>query len=157
MLNIEVEGKEQQVRLMGIIDRVDVCNGKIRIVDYKTGKDKLTFKDFDGLFAEEGKDQNKALLQTLFYTYVYEQCRGVEAVEPHLYTVKDFDSGTLFSKAGRGVNFVLIDENLAEFKQEFVIRMKEKLAELFDASVPFRQTTNTDACSYCTFKGICQR
>lgn len=157
LLNIEVEGKEQQVRLMGIIDRVDVCNGKIRIVDYKTGKDKLTFKDFDGLFAEEGKDQNKALLQTLFYTYVYEQCRGVEAVEPHLYTVKDFDSGTLFSKAGRGVNFVLIDENLAEFKQEFVIRMKGKLTELFDTSVPFRQTTNTDACSYCTFKGICQR
>lgn len=157
LLSIEIDGQEKQVRLMGIIDRVDVCNGKVRIVDYKTGKDKLTFKDFDGLFAEEGKDQNKALLQTLFYTYVYEQCRGIEAVEPHLYTVKDFDSGTLFSKAGRGANFVLIDENLAEFKQEFVVRMKEKLAELFDPSVPFRQTVNTDSCSYCSFKGICQR
>lgn len=157
LLSIEIDGQEKQVRLMGIIDRVDVCNGKTRIVDYKTGKDKLTFKDFDGLFAEEGKDQNKALLQTLFYTYVYEQCRGIEAVEPHLYTVKDFDSGTLFSKAGRGANFVLIDENLAEFKQEFVVRMKEKLAELFNPSVPFRQTVNTDSCSYCSFKGICQR
>lgn len=158
LLSIEVEGREEQVRLMGIIDRVDIHNGKIRIVDYKTGKDNLKFRDFESLFAEEGKDQNKALLQTLFYTYVYEQCRGVDAVEPHLYTVKNLDAGTLFSKkAGRGVDFLLVDENLAEFKQEFLSRLKEKIGELFDPSIPFRQTTNPDSCSYCSFKGICRR
>lgn len=157
LLSIQVEGVEQQVRLMGIIDRVDVHNGKVRIVDYKTGKDKLKFKDFEGLFAEEGKSQNKALLQTLFYTYVYEQCRSVQAVEPHLYTVKNFGSGTLFSQDGRGVDFVLQDENLANFKRDFVERMKEKLSELFNPSIPFTQTKNTESCTYCTFKNICRR
>lgn len=156
LLSIEVDGKEEQVRLMGIIDRVDMHNGIIRIVDYKTGKDKLRYKDFDGLFSEEGKDQNKALLQTLFYTYVYEKARDVKNVEPHLYTVKDLTGGTLFSVKGRG-GLQLTDENLADFKSQFELRLKEKLSELFDQTIPFRQTTNLDACNYCPYKGICQR
>ncbi|MHB1180140.1 MAG: PD-(D/E)XK nuclease family protein, partial [Daejeonella sp.] len=156
LFSIEVDGKEQQVRLMGIIDRVDVHENKTRIVDYKTGKDQLKYNDFEGLFSEEGKDQNKALLQTLFYTFVYEKARNVNNVEPHLYTVKEFKGGTLFSTKGR-TSLKLIDENLADLKDQFEGRLKEKLNELFDPAIPFRQTTNTDACKYCAFKGICQR
>ncbi len=156
LFSIEVEGKEQQVRLMGIIDRVDVHENKTRIVDYKTGKDQLKYNDFEGLFSEEGKDQNKALLQTLFYTFVYEKARNVNNVEPHLYTVKEFKGGTLFSTKGR-TSLKLIDENLADLKDQFEGRLKEKLNELFDPAIPFRQTTNADACKYCAFKGICQR
>jgi len=157
LFTVDINGKEEQVRLMGIIDRVDTFEGKIRIVDYKTGKDQLKFKDFEGLFLEEGKDQNKALLQTLFYTIVYEKAKNVQKVEPHLYTVKDFSGGTVFVKKNKADNFVLRDENLAEFKDQFEIKLKEKLNELFDITIPFRQTSNLDACKYCTFKGICQR
>ena len=142
---------------MGIIDRVDTQDGKIRIVDYKTGKDQVKFKDFESLFTEDGKDQNKALLQTIFYTIVYEKAKNVEQVEPHLYTVKDFSDGTVFLKKKKADNFVLRDENLADFKDQFEIKLKEKLNELFDTSIPFRQTSNVDACKYCNFKGICQR
>jgi ATP-dependent helicase/nuclease subunit B len=156
LFSIEVEGREEQVRLMGIIDRVDIHQNKTRIVDYKTGKDQLKYGDFEGLFAEEGKDQNKALLQTLFYTLVYEKARNVSQVEPHLYTVKDFKKGTLFSEKGRD-GLILTDENLAGLKDQFALKLKEKLNELFDSSVPFRQTVNTDNCKYCSFKGICQR
>lgn len=157
LFTVDVDGKEEQVRLLGIIDRVDTLDGKIRIVDYKTGKDQLKFKDFEGLFTEDGKDQNKALLQTLFYTIVYEKAKNVQKVEPHLYTVKDFSGGTVFAKKIKADNFELRDENLADFKEQFELKLKEKLNELFDTSVPFRQTTNTDACTYCTFKGVCQK
>ncbi|OYZ56245.1 MAG: hypothetical protein B7Y19_03760, partial [Sphingobacteriales bacterium 24-40-4] len=118
--------------------------------------DQLKYADFEGLFAEEGKDQNKALLQTLFYTLVYESARNVSEVEPHLYTVKDFKKGTLFSEKGKD-GLILTDENLAGLKDQFALKLKEKLNELFDRSVPFRQTANTDNCKYCSFKGICQR
>ena len=157
LFKIEVNGKEEHVRLTGIIDRVDTLEGKIRIVDYKTGKDQVKFKNFDELFIEDGKDQNKALLQTIFYTIVYEKATNVHQVEPHLYTVKDFSDGTLFLKKNKPDNIVLRDENLADFKDQFEIKLKEKLNELFDASIPFRQTSNVDACKYCNFKGICQR
>jgi len=156
LFSIEVGGREEQVRLTGIIDRVDIHQGKTRIVDYKTGKDQLKYGDFDGLFNDEGNGQNKALLQTLFYTLVYEIVRNVNLVEPHLYTVKDFKHGTVFAGKGKD-GLVLTDENLANIKDQFALKLKEKLNELFDSSVPFRQTENTDNCKYCSFKGICQR
>ena len=156
LFTIEVEGKEEQVRLMGIIDRVDVRLNKTRIVDYKTGKDQLKYTDFDALFDEESKGQNKALLQTLFYTFVYEKAINVSHVEPHLYTVKDFKEGTQFIEKGKD-KVILADENLADLKDQFALRLKEKLNELFDQSIPFRQTVNIESCTYCAFKEICQR
>ncbi len=156
LFSVDVDGKEEQVRLMGIIDRVDVHLNKTRIVDYKTGKDQLRYTDFESLFEEEGKGQNKALLQTLFYTLVYEKARNLSLVEPHLYTVKDFSEGTQFIEKTKD-KLILTDENLAGLKEQFTLKLREKLSELFDSSVPFRQTMNTDSCSYCSFKGICQR
>ena len=156
LFQIQVAGKIQEVRLMGIIDRVDKHNGKTRIVDYKTGKDQLKYKDFEGLFSEEGKDQNKALIQTLFYTYVYEKARSATNVEPHLYTVKDFKGGTLFSEKRKG-GLQLSDQNLDYFKEQFELKLSEKLNEIFDVKIPFAQTTNLETCKYCPFKKICQR
>lgn len=153
---VRTGGKEEHVRLTGIIDRVDEHQGKTRIVDYKTGKDQLKFKDFESLFSDEGKSQNKALLQTLFYTCVYERSRSVKNVEPHLYTVRNFREGTLFYRKGRG-GLRLTDQHLEEFKEQFEIKLREKLDELFDLSIPFVQTTNADTCKYCPYKVICQR
>ena len=157
LFSFELDGKEEQVRLLGIIDRVDSVNGKTRIVDYKTGKDSLVFKDFEGLFSDNTKEQNKALVQTLFYTLVYEKFNGVEGVEPHLYTVKDLSKGTSFKSKAKAGNIELVDENLAEYKSQLELKMKEKFAELFNPEIPFRQTPNADSCKYCNFNEICQR
>ncbi|RZM28050.1 MAG: PD-(D/E)XK nuclease family protein [Pedobacter sp.] len=147
---------QKEIWLYGIIDRVDVLDGKTRIVDYKTGKDQLKYKDFPALFDDQGKDQNKALLQTLFYTYVYEQVKGMQYVEPHLYTVRDFKEGTLFKEKQRG-GLALKDQNLETFKGLFSEKLQEKLEELFDETIPFVQTENIENCAYCPYKEICQR
>ena len=151
---VGTDGKE--ILLYGIIDRVDVQQGKTRIVDYKTGKDQVKYKDFPSLFDDNGKDQNKALLQTLFYTYVYERVKKSQQVEPHLYTVRDFKEGTLFKEKQRG-GLSLKDQNLETFKSLFAEKLQEKLQELFNPDVPFLQTTNLENCSYCPYKDICQR
>ncbi|MGV3683974.1 MAG: PD-(D/E)XK nuclease family protein [Daejeonella sp.] len=156
LFSVRVDGKDEEVRLLGIIDRVDRLDGKLRIVDYKTGKDQLRYKDFEGLFDDDGRGQNKALIQTLFYTYVYEKSRSVNGVEPHLYTVKDLKNGTLFSERRRD-GLKLSDQNLDHFKEQFELKLSEKLNEIFDKTIPFVQTTNLDICKYCPFKKICQR
>lgn len=157
LFSFDLCGKEEQVRLMGIIDRVDLINGRTRIVDYKTGKDSLIFKDFEGLFSEDVNSQNKALVQTLFYTLVYEMFNETSGVEPHLYTVKDFSMGSNFYKKDKKNGFQLRDEYLKDYKDQLELKMKEKFGELFNPEIPFRQTTNLKSCSYCDFKEICQR
>ncbi len=154
LYNVGEDGR--QVLLYGIIDRVDIESGKTRIVDYKTGKDQVKYKDFPSLFDDNGKDQNKALLQTLFYTFVYERVKNKKFVEPHLYTVRDFKEGTLFKEKQKG-GLTLKDQNLETFKALFSEKLQEKLQELFNAEIPFLQTTNIENCSYCPYKDICQR
>src|SRR5690606_5593435 len=95
---ITVNGIERTVKLQGIIDRIDEKDGKIRIVDYKTGGDDLAYtKNVNQLFDATDQKFNKALIQTLFYTYIYEQKTGRTDVEPHLYAIRRLkDEGSLF-------------------------------------------------------------
>ena len=147
---------QQKVWLYGIIDRVDNCNGKIRIVDYKTGGDKVEYRDLDSLFESANKHQNKAMLQTLFYTYIYEKVKSVNRVEPNLYIVKKFKGHTQFKTSGaKGV--VLEHDHLETMKDGFALRLQEVVNDIFDPGKAFDQTTNVKHCQYCTFKEVCRR
>ena len=135
----EANGSVQQIKLFGIIDRVDLKNGVYRIVDYKTGSDKLKYSCIDDCFDTDCGNINKALIQTLFYTHVYEQLSKNERVEPNLYIVKTMSK--------EGINFttkagLLKDDFLATEKELFINGLKKKLAELFDYDIPFRASTN---------------
>ncbi len=81
-LEFELNGKMEQIKLFGFIDRIDERNGVTRIIDYKTGSDKLTFSEIEKVFDTNGKHINKALIQTLIYTYAYEKQSGKSGVEP---------------------------------------------------------------------------
>lgn len=135
---IEVEGKEENVRIYGIIDRVDEVllkdkTVKIRIVDYKTGADEVNFKSLDKVFIKN--TENKALVQTLFYTYVYEQVTGRIGIEPNLYVARKMrEEGTLFYAKSE----VLETVYLAEVKKEFISFLKATLEEIFNPEIPFR-------------------
>src|SRR5690606_3328034 len=85
---ITVAGETKTVCLYGIIDRVDVVAGKTRIVDYKTGRDELKVSDYETLFAPASAKSNKAMIQTLFYTLLYEEVTGARGVEPNLYVAR---------------------------------------------------------------------
>jgi len=137
---ITVQGEVKTVNLFGIIDRVDEVITKqgvrkMRIVDYKTGSDSVTFTDLNQVFAAQ--TTNKALLQTLFYTYVYEQVKGITSIEPHLYVARKMrEDGTLFKHRSKPI--ILQDEMLMEQKEVFVDFLKNTLAEIFNPEIPFK-------------------
>ncbi|OYD40593.1 PD-(D/E)XK nuclease family protein [Sphingobacterium cellulitidis] len=137
---IQVNGKPEKVKLYGIIDRVDEVITKqgirkLRIVDYKTGADQVVFGNLEKVFAEN--TENKALLQTLFYAYVYEEKSGIQGLEPHLYVARRMgEDGTLFrNKSG---SMVFEDLILEDQKKVFVEFLREKLEELFNPEIPFK-------------------
>ncbi|MEJ5994046.1 PD-(D/E)XK nuclease family protein [Pedobacter sp. Du54] len=149
--DFEVNGVAQQVKLFGIIDRVDLKNGVYRIVDYKTGSDKLKYSCIEDCFDTNGCKINKALVQTLFYTHVYEQISKNENVEPNLYIVKTMRK--------EGVNFtskngLLKDEFLVTEKQAFQNALREKLKELFDFNIPFKASENPANYPYSIYKTL---
>ena len=65
------KGSMYTVRLKGIIDRMDSKDGILRIVDYKTGKDKGTPKSISDLFPPtKYKNRNSQAFQILYYAYI---------------------------------------------------------------------------------------
>lgn len=144
---IQVQGEIKNIKLKGIIDRVDIGRDGIRIVDYKTGKDSLDVpcsspedleEPSEHIFFNGNWDKsNKAFLQTLYYTYIYEQISGKIDVQPQLYSVKNMAQGTHFVLKHKRhkvpVNAVL----WPVVKVNFEAFLRAKLEELFDPDIPF--------------------
>ncbi|WP_316802066.1 PD-(D/E)XK nuclease family protein [Pedobacter nototheniae] len=149
-ISFPLNGKEESVKIFGYIDRVDVKDGITKIIDYKTGSDKLAFKDIDELFNSDGKHINKALIQTLLYTYAYEQFSGKTCVEPNLYIVKTMNKDGIWFKTGRQN---LSGDFLEEIKPQFLDRLREKLAELFGAPY-FKASEVPDNYKYSIYKTL---
>lgn len=144
---IMVNGKQETVQIYGIIDRVDqvvtdLGEIKTRIVDYKTGADAVKFSTMEKVFA--ANTENKALVQTLLYAYVFEQKTGIRNLEPNLYVARKMrEEGTLFY-GSRGA--LLEGEFLAQQKEEFIVFMRDILEEIFNQEISFKH--NPDAHIY---------
>ncbi|WP_321279182.1 PD-(D/E)XK nuclease family protein [Marinifilum fragile] len=150
----------RKVNIKGLIDRVDRANDTIRILDYKTGKADLFFKDIESLFEKEGKNRNKAAFQTLLYCLFYEdKTKTAEAISPGVYSLKEFFNNKftcmLARKEGRSKPEPVDDYRV--YKEEFTKALQEMFEEIFDPKIPFTQVENQDACRTCLYAEICHR
>lgn len=155
---IEVAGKEKKVRLRGIIDRIDQKEGKVRVIDYKTGRDDKDFTTIAALVDRQEKSRRKAAFQVFFYSYLfYKKYEGdYEVIEPGLFNSKD-----LFSK---DFEWQIFDKqhktSVTEFRQylpEFEQAISDLLTEMYDPEAAFDQTDDLKKCSYCPYQDICGR
>lgn len=148
------------VTLGGKIDRVDLKDDLLRIIDYKTGKDELSFDSLESLFSRDG-GRNKAAFQTLLYAFMYGNTMVVPAdaaaplrIVPGLINRMnafddDFEFGLLIGKHRV--------RDVSTMFPEFEARLKELLEELFDPEQPFDQTPTTNVCKFCPYRDICYR
>ncbi|RZJ60068.1 MAG: PD-(D/E)XK nuclease family protein, partial [Flavobacterium sp.] len=130
------------VLISGNIDRIEERNGRIRIVDYKTGKvekNNLVLKNWDGLPADI---KNEKIIQLLTYAFMYEPYnRGMET-EAGIISFKNMKSGFMnfcfkdaVDKSVEPQNF--IDAPMLEdFKSQLVLLINEILNE----KLPFTET-----------------
>lgn len=147
-----LNGVDYSVTIKGIIDRVDEKNGIERIVDYKTGGDKLSFTDdIEKLFSTDDKHINKALIQTMIYTNAYEKIKKTFGVQPVLYVVRAMkEDGILFKNKTGALEL----ESLAQLKPVFKKALEAKLAEMFDENIPFRASEVPDNYTYSIYKTL---
>ena len=145
-------------RFKGFIDRLDSFEpGKVRVVDYKTGK--VTDKDIliddnnaqdvvDALFGTDNKNRPKIALQLYLYDEYLERDLRAEgcSLENCIYQTTN-----LFVQKPRSV------PASPEFRRLMKERVGVLLDEIRDKDVPWSRTEESKTCEYCDFKTICGR
>lgn len=152
-------GDGREIQLKGFIDRIDSTAGKMRIVDYKTGKDKTDFKSIEELFDKEKKERRKAIMQVCMYAMmVTDEDRPETAIVPAIYQVQELFSASTFDPSIK-MGYSPLDDYATidlPFRQAF----NTCLQEIFDPDTPFTQSVrmgDDGPCAYCPFAVICQQ
>ena len=157
-VEIDVRGEKFVVNLAGIADRIDSLNcGKLRIVDYKTGKPHLGYRGIHSLFHGEPIVENRIsnIINTLLYSMMLWHDKGID-VRPELYYVGAMvhdDYSPLFVET--------VDRNRKELggylecAEEFEMEIKNTLREMFDRTIPFKQCSEKSPCEHCDYSSIC--
>ena len=80
---------KRKVNLKGFIDRIDEKEGKIRILDYKTGTGNLEFKSWNEVFEHNNDKRPKYVLQTFLYGLFYKNEAQGKVMIPGIYYMRD--------------------------------------------------------------------
>ena len=145
----------KKVYIAGVIDRLDVKDNCLRIVDYKTGSDEIQFESVATMFEDMGK--YKGVLQTFYYALLVsssEFYKHQQKVKPGLLNrVNIFDQDFQF-----GIRLEEdILEDVAPLLPEFELKVKSKIEEILDEGMAFSQTDDVAQCRKCEFNVICKK
>ncbi|WP_343615326.1 PD-(D/E)XK nuclease family protein [Flavobacterium sp.] len=125
------------VLIKGNVDRIELRNGRIRIIDYKTGKVEKTnvvLKSWNGLTEELKNDK---IIQVLAYAFMFEKEAGETPIEVGIVSFKNLKSGFLpFGfRAEKDLDITVTHNTLQYYLEEIVLLLNE----IFDANLPFEE------------------
>ncbi|WP_305300501.1 PD-(D/E)XK nuclease family protein [Muribaculum intestinale] len=143
------------VNLRGVIDRIDRRKGIIEIIDYKTGSDNLKVANFRHLFTpvNSSTEHHKAILQLFLYcNALHMDMRYDGPIKPTLFRFRKL-------KTEKDIPEVVINNStLSDYRElndEVLGELAERLAPLFDPTIPFSPTPHPANCRFCNYKSIC--
>ncbi|OYP57854.1 hypothetical protein CIL02_15885 [Prevotella sp. P3-122] len=152
-----VGGKVVTCKFGGIIDRVDrtESDGKIRIVDYKTGRYPSSWpKTVEEIFDSERNTSIPAnyYLQTMLYSSIVRAQNPQTPVVPALLYIqrasnKDYDPTLTFAKEPIG--------DISDYDDEFNQMLQQLVGEMFSTDIDFAPTTDRTRCERCPFAQLC--
>lgn len=138
---IELESKDEallsletlnlKVKLKGKVDRVDMINDQLRIIDYKTGKveSKQLKIPSDWQELTENYEYSKAF-QVLFYALLKEDQLS-ENSQAGIISFKNLNQGFMPCNAK--------NSNLKELVADFKIELKRLILDILDPKIPFTE------------------
>ncbi len=149
---------EYEVNIGGMVDRIDRSDNGLRVIDYKTGSDKLAYNELDEVFSHDHIKNTKAVFQTFIYSLILSKKYVSEkAIIPMVYQVKQlFEPGSLFHINSKK-HEAFSTGNFLAIKDEVESRLISLLEEIFDPSVLFTQTTDQLICENCPYCNMCGR
>lgn len=141
---INIEGIDFPVKIEGIVDRIDILNGSVRIIDYKTGKvDSSNLKLPDVALIKEDYKYSKSM-QVMLYAYLYSQkinYNFTNSLEAGIISFKNLNNGFLkvnFSDK-RGVNETIISKEILD---KFITEVSTIIKDILNPEKPFLEKEN---------------
>lgn len=157
IFEFELNRQQKKVKLGGQIDRLDRTKDRLRVIDYKTGGDKLEFDTVASVFDHEFIRDTKAIFQTFVYSYMVSEQFADRHITPMIYQIKNlFDSQSGLDISSKTVT-EFENQNFNSIKMLVKNEMQHVLSQLFDPNSQFVQTENKKSCEYCTYKVFCGR
>ncbi len=143
-----------EVRISGIIDRVDLQNGYYRVLDYKTGKIEKKLKSLDLLFSLDRKIELNTITQILLYSLMVSAESDI-AVCPGILNINELSDDYVYNICVEGKNIERFNDN--KFDSEFKLGLLQCFKNLMSKEGVFTRTENIKTCEYCPYKIICDR
>ncbi|MDR2027835.1 MAG: PD-(D/E)XK nuclease family protein [Prevotellaceae bacterium] len=165
-MTVNISAGNLTVGLNGTIDRIDMLDKTVRIVDYKTGSGRgidkrMKFNSVESLFDPDPEKLNKEAFQTFIYSLIYQKSKNHSGCTvPALYFLRDCYAPDF--------SYFLIDESIKDrendgqvtdfnvYKNVFEECLTQILQGMFDCNIPFTQTEYSRTCESCPFNKICK-
>jgi len=154
----------RNIRIGGKIDRLDISQGTVRVMDYKTGANddnsKTTFSSIEELFEFSNEKRPGYIFQVMLYAYITDKKMNKDIpIQPGLLFVRNsfnpaFET-CIAQKIMKGESVIVNDYRL--YKDEIEAGLNQLIADLYDPNVPFTQTENEKICLNCPYNKICRK
>jgi hypothetical protein len=134
---------EVSIKIKGFCDRIEQLDGKVRILDFKTGTastSKLKLTDKFNVESIKNPD-NKFLMQLMSYQYLYFQNKKVMP-DVGIYSLINMKESPMFASFPD-------DWSSDELIQLYEKILHEILAEMVNTGMPFEHNKNSMYCKYC--------
>lgn len=125
------------IKIAGTVDRIENRNGKIRIIDYKTGrveKSSLVLKQWENMALDLKNDK---IIQILCYALMYSESLNGKELEAGIISFKNMKSGFLSFgiKEDKNVATTITAEMLENFTTEII----KLINEILDSNLKFEE------------------
>jgi hypothetical protein len=125
------------IKIGGSVDRIELRNGVLRIIDYKTGrvdKSTVTLSTWTDLTKDIA---NEKIIQVLAYAFMYQEMALEQQMEAGIISFKNLKSGFLpFTfKEGKELNTIISKETIDQYLEQITIL----LVEIFDQNISFEE------------------
>lgn len=144
------------VNIMGVIDRIDEKEGRLRVLDYKTGGGTLDFNGWEEVFDHSNDKRPKYVLQTFLYGLLYKQYAGTKKIEPGIIYLREIFKDNFRTEINDKQQKCFVND-FALYEQDFVEKLRLCVEQIFDERTEFMQSISNKPCEYCRYKTICKR
>lgn len=141
-IDVKVRGEKRKIKIHGFIDRIDEVDGKMRVIDYKSGtvtSKQVTFKPDENLKNSFSVASHSTQLS--LYSMMFEKKFGFLPSESSVLSLVNIEAG----------NFKLQSEKLLfhEIVNLFPKLLQQIIDEMYDSDLKIEHNSDARYCQFC--------